>query len=129
MPEILLVADASWVVGDARSAFGEGDFDLEVLDDPRDAAPLWSERRFDAVVVDLQVGSMGGMAVTRAIRDAAAAAGAEPPPILLLLDREADAFLAGRAGADAWVRKPCAAGDLRTAVESLLSTSGGDTAE
>lgn len=73
-----------------------------------------------AVVVDLQVGSMGGMAVARSVRDT------EPTAwslrVVLMLDRKADAFLAGRAGADAWVTKPFTARELRDAVGPAVSS-------
>ena len=53
---------------------------------------------------------MGGMAVIRTIRIGGRRRGAAPPLTVLLLDRGADAFIAGRAGADAWppqaVRRP-----------------------
>jgi DNA-binding response OmpR family regulator len=45
------------------------------------------------------------------------------PPVILLLDRDADAFLAGRSGAVAWVRKPFSAHDLRAAVDGALQHS------
>ena len=66
-------------------------------------------------VVDLQVASMGGMAITRSIRDLD-----DPVPVVLLLDREADTFLAGRSGATAWVVKPFTSSALRTAVSEAL---------
>ena len=54
---------------------------------------------------------MGGMAITRSIRELD-----EPTPVVMLLDREADAFLAGRSGASGWVVKPFSAFALRTAI-------------
>jgi CheY-like chemotaxis protein len=60
----------------------------------------------------MQVGSMGGMAVVRDIRQTI-----EPRPrLVLLLDRSADTFIARRAGADAHVLKPIEAGRLREAL-------------
>ena len=72
-----------------------------------------------AVIVDLQVGAMGGMAVARSVRNAEAQE--EELLVVLLLDRRADAFLAGRAGADAWVTKPFTARELRDAVGPIAS--------
>lgn len=76
------------------------------------------------IVVDLQIGSMGGMAVIRAVREALA--GATVPPIIMLLDRAADAFLARRAGADAWVRKPLDGFELREVADHLLAAAAID---
>lgn len=121
MADILVVSDVSWVVNDVRSALTDARWTVTVESDPRTAPTTVSESPPDAVLIDLQVGSMGGMAVTRAIRDAAATAGATRPPIVLLLDRDADGFLAGRSGADAWLRKPFTADALRATLDGLLT--------
>jgi DNA-binding response OmpR family regulator len=44
----------------------------------------------------------------------------EVPRLVLMLDREADRFLAKRAGADAWVVKPFQADQLRKAMGVAL---------
>lgn len=121
MADILVVTDASWVVNDVRSALTDARFTITVDDDPRTAADTVADEVPDIVLIDLQVGSMGGMAITRAIRDAAAVHGDARPPIILLLDRDADGFLAGRSGADAWLRKPFTADALRTTIDALLT--------
>ena len=94
MPLALVVADANWVVDDVRAALTFGDWDIESLSDPRRAAEVVKETKPDVVIVDLQVHSMGGMAIIRAIR---AVHQDEPPPrTVLLLDRSADRFIARR---------------------------------
>lgn len=117
MPDILLVADEPWIVNDVRAALDA--HGLTVQADPRAAATTWLDGGHDVVIVDLQVGSMGGMAVTRAVRDAAASAGRPRPAMIVLTDRDADAFLAKRAGASAWLRKPFGSFALRDLVEQL----------
>ncbi len=84
-------------------------------DDPGSAADRAAEEEADVAVVDLRVGSMGGMAITRDFR-----ARAEHIPVVLLLDRQVDTFLAGRAGAAAWVTKPFTASALRAAIDSAV---------
>jgi len=121
MPTVLLVADIPWVVDDVRAALPSTSYDITVVDDPRSAADLWQEHRHDVVITDLQVGSMGGMAVVRAVRDAAAAAQVNTPATAILLDRDADGFLAGRSGADTWLRKPFGGFELLEAVERLAA--------
>ena len=121
MADILLVADLPWVADSVRAALAGAGHDLSVTDDPAGAAALTLAEGVEVVLVDLQVGSMGGMAVARAIRAAVAAAGATPPAVALLLDREADAFLAGRAAVDGWIRKPFGGFALRHLVERLAA--------
>ncbi len=120
MTDILVVADEPWVFDHVRAALGDGSYALTESDDPHSVAGRVLEETPDAVVVDLQIGSMGGMAVTRAVRDAFATRDSSAPPVILLLDRDADAFLAGRSGAAGWVRKPFGSSDLRAAIAGAL---------
>lgn len=116
MPSILLVADDAWVQNQVRSALsGESDR-VVVSEDPKAVVDLASESPFDIAIIDLQVQSMGGMAVTRALRDAVAGGDVAPLRIILLLDRSADTFLAKRAGVDAHLVKPFTAQDLRRVI-------------
>lgn len=114
MPKVLLVADASWVVNEVRSALSLGHWNIEVVTDPRVTTELTSELEPHSVIVDMQVGSMGGMAVIRGIRGEIDAS--SWPRLVLLLDRKVDEFIARRAGADACVLKPINAAELRTAL-------------
>jgi len=111
MSRVLVVADDEWVVSGVHAALSIGGNELIDHADPSTAAAAVESNLPDVAVVDLQVASMGGMAITRSIRDLD-----EPVPVVMLLDREADVFLAGRAGANAWVVKPFSAFALRTAV-------------
>ena len=119
MPDLLLVADLPWVADAVRAALADTVGSLAVTGDPAAAPALALNEGAKVVLVDLQVGSMGGMAVVRAIRAAARTAGVTPPAVGLLLDREADAFLAGRSAADGWIRKPFGAFELRRLVQRL----------
>ena len=114
MSRVLIVADDPWVVREVHAALSIGSTELIDHDDPATAAAAAIEHSVAAAVVDLQVASMGGMAIARSIRDST-----EPVPVVLLLDREADTFLAGRSGANAWVVKPFTASALRSAVASV----------
>jgi len=111
---VLVVADAGWVRGEVAAA--SSDFEMYEETDPAKAVATCGDVAPDAVIVDLQVGSMGGMAVTRALRDAILARRIEDTVIILLLDRSADVFIAGRSGADAWLIKPFTPQQLRSAL-------------
>ena len=74
----------------------------------------------DLVVVDLQMGNMGGMAVCLELRLEESYGNLGHIPVLMLLDRRADVFLARRSGAEGWVVKPLDPIRLRRAVGSLL---------
>lgn len=113
---ILLIADATWVRNEVAAAASDPGIVLQEETDPHRAVEVAIEFMPDVVVVDLQVNGMGGMAVTRLLRGAALAGDIPSPRIVLLLDREADRFIAHRAGADAWVVKPFTPQQFRTVV-------------
>jgi len=114
MQTILLVADRQSVIDRVRTALGAPDITVIVHTDSDTAADTAYSENVDAVLVDMQVGSMGAMAVTRAMR--AKADDGIGLPVTILLDREADAFLAGRAGARNWLKKGAPASELRAAL-------------
>lgn len=116
MPRVLVVADAPWVTNDVKSVLTGPDDEIYEVTDPRIAVDQTAELSPEVVVIDLQVGSMGGMAVTRALRDAMSSGRIGPTRLVMLLDRSADRFLAKRAGASEGVVKPFDAADLRRAV-------------
>lgn len=75
----------------------------------------------DLVVVDMQIGSMGGVATILDLRLEEGAGRLDPQRIVLLLDRPADRFLARRSGADAWLDKPIDPFALANLVTELLA--------
>ena len=115
MPKVLLVCDTPWVVNEVLASLSLGGWEVETTEDPTQAATMAAQGGVDAIIVDMQVQSMGGMAVVREIR--AAFQGEPRPRTVLLLDRSADSFLAKRAEADAWVIKPFQAAELRAALQ------------
>ena len=120
MSSIFLVAEAPWVRNDVLSATDDTRYEITVVGDPVSGIEqIAAAETGSVVVVDMQVGSMGGMAICRAIREARAARSAPALPVILLLDRQADAFLARRAGAAGWIRKPFTAHQLRSAVNEV----------
>ena len=121
MTRVLVVADEAWARNDVHAALTSPTFELVDHADPATAAQTAADHRVDAVVVDLQVAAMGGMAVARSVREKATVNGSESIPVVLLLDRVADAFLAGRSSAAGWVVKPFTAQQLREAVEGALA--------
>jgi DNA-binding response OmpR family regulator len=94
---------------------------LVPLDSGRSVRPLCEREDVDLVISDLQVGSMGGIAVCLDLRLEEGAGRLGHVPFLLLLDRRADVFLARRSGADGWLVKPLDGLRLRRAVQELLA--------
>lgn len=74
----------------------------------------------DLVVVDMQMGNMGGMAVCLELRLEESYQDIPHVPVLMLLDRRPDVFLARRSGAEGWLVKPLDPLRLRRAAAALL---------
>jgi DNA-binding response OmpR family regulator len=124
MASLLLVADDDWVRNDVAAAFSDPGSTVRSIDDPEEAAEVLAEGGFDVVIVDLQVKSMGGMAITRMLHDAIAMGEADETPIVMLLDRQADTFLARRAGADGHLVKPFTSQQLRALMAEFQPAGG-----
>jgi DNA-binding response OmpR family regulator len=117
---ILVAADAVWVRNQVKAAcVGPGQRVLEVArgQDVREAVRTQAP---DVVILDMQIGNMGGFAVAIDLRLEASAGRVPPVSILLLLDREADRFLAKRADVDAELVKPVDSSTLQRTVGVLL---------
>ena len=127
--KVLLVADEPWIRNEALAALSDPGMIVREIGDPRQVAKTVEEFEPDVVVVDLQVGSMGGMAVARSLREAEFLDEIPSVSIVLLLDRTADEFLAGRAAADAWVVKPFTPQQLRSAISTATASLAGGRSE
>lgn len=117
---VLLATDADWIYDDVDAAISSTDVTLyrvrtgvEVLAAVRELTP-------DLVILDLQIGNMGGMAACMAIRNEEGADRLPITAVMILLDRKADIFLARRADADGWLLKPLDTLRIRKAARTLL---------
>ena len=122
MPRVLVVADESWVRNEVHATLTAPGFELLDHQESSTVAETAVAADIDVLVVDLQVGAMGGMAITRSVREATGDENGPGLPVVLLLDRRADAFLAKRAGAAAWLTKPFTSHEIQTAVETAIKS-------
>ena len=120
--KILVAAEARWVREQVRASLvGPGQEVIEVTRG-QDVLPAVKEHHPDLVILDLFIGNMGGIAVAIDLRLEESGGRVPHVPILLLLDRQADRFLAKRAGAEAELVKPVDPGTLRRTVRRLVGT-------
>jgi len=129
VPAILVVTDADWLLDDLKAAVGGPDTTLRSVRAGVDVLPAVQASLPDLVVLDLQIGNMGGIAACLHLRHEAGVDRLPEVPVLMLLDRQADVFLAKRSGADGWVVKPLDAFTLRRAAAAILEGGDGTTAE
>ena len=124
VPDILVARDAPWVVDDIVAAVGGSGTQVRAVPSGVDVLPALKDRRSDLVILDQQIGNMGGMAVCLQLRLEEGAGRLDHAPVLMLLDRRADVFLARRSDAEGWLIKPLDPIRLRRAVQAVLA---GDT--
>ncbi len=118
---ILVATDADYVLHDVTAALGGPDVSFTVCRNGRDVAGVVKQRTPDLVVLDLQIGSMGAMAVTMSLRLDESSGGLPHVKILMLLDRAADIHLAKRCAADAYLIKPLNPLSLNRAARAILN--------
>ena len=117
---ILVASDAPSVRAEVAAIVDRPDITVrEARSGPAVMAQV-AESLPDLVVVDLQMGNMGGMAVCLELRLQESYAALDHIAVLMLLDRRPDVFLARRSGAEGWLVKPLDPLRLRRAVTSLL---------
>ena len=124
---ILIATDAQWVLNEIQAVFGSSSTTIQVVTNGRLVSPAVAERTPDIAILDMQVGSMGGMAITMDLRLDYSSGALPNVPILMLLDREAAVHMARRSGANGWIIKPLDALRLRKAVNAIAA--GGCYAE
>jgi len=126
---ILVAAEAPWVRDLVRATFTGPDQRVVECERGQDVRRAVAELGPDLVILDLQIGNMGGVAVALDLRLEAGEGRLPDTPIVLLVDREADRFLARRADVDLVLVKPVDPGILRRRVRELLEPSGDGEAD
>ena len=119
--DILIASDAPWVVDELRAAVEGPGTTIRTVSKGESVPAAVDHETPDLVVLDLQIGNMGGMATCVHLGLEADAGRLPDVPVLMLLDRRADVFLARRSGADGFVLKPLNPLRVRKAVQALLA--------
>ena len=120
MTDILLATDSDALADEVEAAVA-GAHLLHRVRAGADVVPAIVQVDPGLVLLDLQIGNMGGVAACLAVRQREEMGDIEPRPVALLLDREVDMFLANEARADTHLVKPLNAFQILRAVESLVA--------
>lgn len=124
---ILIATDEQWVVNDVVAALDSPSATFEIVSNGRLVSRAVAAQTPDIAILDMQVGSMGGMAITMDLRLDQSDGRLPKVPVLMMLDRVADIHMARRSGADGWTIKPLDSLRLRKAVNEI--SGGGCYAE
>ncbi len=124
MTDILIATDAATVFEDVRAVVDGPDTTVRWIREGADVRTSLNNLPADLAIVDMQIGTMGGVAVALDLRLEVDAGRLEAVPVLLVVDRRADVFLARRSGVEGWLVKPLDPLRVRRAVRAVL---GGGT--
>jgi DNA-binding response OmpR family regulator len=121
VPDIVVASDAPSVRSEVMAVIDTDENETRQVSSGPEVRTAVEEDPPDLVVVDMQMGNMGGMAVCLDLRLEESYGALPHVPVLMLLDRRADVFLARRSGAEGWIVKPLDPLRLRRAVTALIS--------
>jgi DNA-binding response OmpR family regulator len=121
VPHYLIATDADWILDQVRAALGGPDVTWTVCRTGKAVrgAAAAAETPIDLAFLDLQIGTMGGMAVCLDLRLEESGGRLPHVKVIMLLDRSADVFLARRSAAEGWLIKPLDAIRLRRAARTI----------
>ncbi len=120
MQTILVASDAPTLRREIEAVISGPDVEVRAVTSGPEVVTFVAEESPDLVIVDMQMGNMGGMAVCLELRLQESYDAVDHIPVLMLLDRRPDVFLARRSGAEGWLVKPLDPLRLRRAVAALL---------
>ena len=115
-PVILVVEDEAAIRRFLRTSLAAQGLDVEEAPSGREALTLAANRRADVMILDLGLPDMDGADVIRGLR----AWSTMPVIVLSARSQESDKIAALEAGADDYVVKPFAAGELMARVKAAL---------
>jgi len=121
VPNILLATDADWILDEVDAALSDAETTVFRVRAGIDVLQAIDQISPDLVILDEQIGNMGGIAACMAIRNAESVDRIPITAVLLLLDRQHDVFQARRCDADGYIVKPFDSLKLRRAATSLLA--------
>ena len=121
MTTVLLATDSDDLFNDVDAALASAETDVLRVKAGAHVLPACEARQPDLVLLDLQIGNMGGIATCLALKQEMSSDRLSPIPVGLLLDRSVDVFLAGEATADGWLIKPLDSLRIRRLSTTLLA--------
>jgi CheY-like chemotaxis protein len=124
VPKVLIATDADWIYADVDAALADESTSVVRVHAGREVADAVREHTPELVVLDMQIGNMGGIATFLYLKQEIEAGRLPDAGMLLLLDRPADVPLAALVQVDGWLIKPLDAFRLRKAAAAV--TAGDD---
>ena len=123
VPHVLLATDADSLADEIFATLTDERTTVSRVHSGLEVRPATIELKPDLVLLDLQIGNMGGVAASIDLRHEAEAGRAPETRIVILLDRDVDQWIAKQADADGQLVKPLDSLKLRRLINELLVDS------
>ena len=121
MTDVLIATDDDAVHDEVAAALADETTSVVRVREGKVVGEVVASTDPDLVILDMQIGNMGGIAACLHLRHESGDGRLPEVPVLMLLDRQADVHLARRSGADGWLVKPLDAFALRRTATELLA--------
>ena len=121
MADVLLATDADWLFDEVSAALCGDGTTVSRISDSSQLRQAVAHLNPALVILDMQTGSMGGIAGCLDLRHEAGAGRLPETRVMLLLDRDVDRWLAREAKSDGWMIKPLDSFRLRRAAAAVLA--------
>jgi CheY-like chemotaxis protein len=121
---VLVVSDLAALRNDIRSSIESPSILIEDASSGPQALARVRQGGIDLVIADMQVASMGAVALVTEIHNDESLGLIEPVAVIVLLDRRADVFLARRINVEGFLVKPLDALRIRHAVRAVINGDG-----
>lgn len=121
MSNVLIATDSNSVFEAVDAALSDDNRTVMRVRAGQDVLPVLGVRDIDLILLDMQIGNMGGIATCIAIRQEQGFDRLYDVPVGLLLDRDADRHLAEEVEADAWLVKPLNSIQIRKMADGLMA--------
>ncbi len=120
MTDVLLATDSDELFASIDAALASDDKSVYRVRNGHDVVPVVEQKDPDLVILDLQIGNMGGVASCLALRQEEGMDRLDRRPVALLLDKASDTYIAQQARADGWLVKPLDPLRVRSLATTLL---------
>lgn len=120
MTDVLLATDSDDLFAAVDGALASDETNVYRVRRGQDVLPVVEQQNPDLVLLDLQIGNMGGVASCLAIRQEEGMDRLPKRPVALLLDKDSDTYIAQQSRADGWLVKPLDPLRLRSLASTLL---------
>jgi len=118
--DVLLATDSDELFASIDAALASDDTAVYRVRRGQDVLPVVEQKDPDLVILDLQIGNMGGVASCLAIRQEEGMGRLTKRPVALLLDKSSDTYIAQQSRADGWLVKPLDPLRLQSLATTLL---------